>query len=403
MELRKYQQEAVEAIVKSIDVPGNDLASLPTGSGKSIIIAEAVSRIDKPTIIFQPTKEILEQNVSKMKMYVDEKDIGVFSASAGEKTIKKFTFATIGSVYKTPELFSDVGLIFIDEVHLVNHQEKNSMFSKFLRAVNKKVIGLSATLFRNTTDQRLIYGTWQKGTVDNITKMQLLHRMTPTFWNRVIYKIDPCDLIGEGFLCPISYENRTIIPVEQLELNKSGSDYNLEHFVDRVQNRNNQIVDTVLRCQEKYNSTLVFCSTVKHAIMLSARVPGSVAVAAETKPAEREDVITRFRSGELKTVFNVGVLTTGFDHPALDSIVLLRPTKSISLYYQIVGRGVRISPGKTHCTLLDFTGTASCLGSIESFRLLENEGDLDLQTSQGWWHNRVLHQWTFEIRRKKKY
>lgn len=73
---------------------------------------------------------------------------------------------------------------------------------------------------------------------------------------------------------------------------------------------------------------------------------GAKVITAKTKSEERDNIITGFKDGNIKIVFNVGVLTTGFDHPSLDCIILIRPTRSIGLYYQMIGRGVRIAEGK---------------------------------------------------------
>src|SRR4051812_26364974 len=105
IELRPYQKQAVEKILWSMKLAGNDLLCLPTGAGKSIVIAEVAARLDREILILQPTKEILEQNLSKLLNFVSPHDIGVYSASMNSKTIRKFTFATIGSVYKKPWLF----------------------------------------------------------------------------------------------------------------------------------------------------------------------------------------------------------------------------------------------------------------------------------------------------------
>ena len=132
-----------------MDLEGNDLLSLPTGSGKSIVIAEIANALNQDILILQPTKEILEQNKKKLMAYVDRKDIGVFSASMGEKEIRKYTFATIGSVYKVPERFAHFRLVLLDECHLLNPKATGSMFGRFLAGMNNpKVVGLTATPYR---------------------------------------------------------------------------------------------------------------------------------------------------------------------------------------------------------------------------------------------------------------
>ena len=115
----------------------------------------------KEVLILQPSKEILEQNMEKLKLYVPEDEIGVYSASAKRKDINKYTFATIQSIYKKPELFNHIGLVLVDECHQVNPKNAKGMFSSFLKKIGNPVtIGLTATPFRNipyTLEQIMVF------------------------------------------------------------------------------------------------------------------------------------------------------------------------------------------------------------------------------------------------------
>jgi DNA repair protein RadD len=151
---------------------------------------------------------------------------------------------------------------------------------------------------------------------------------------------------------------------------------------------------------------VVFCTSLKQAEDLSGMVPNSEWVSGETSDKERARIINGFKDGSIKTVFNVGVLTTGFDHPALDCIVLLRPTRSIALYYQMLGRGVRIAPGKTVCRVIDLTSTIKNLGKIETIKLISGKetesGKYELISETGSWHNRQLYEWVEPMNKFKK-
>jgi DNA repair protein RadD len=120
-------------------------------------------------------------------------------------------------------------------------------------------------------------------------------------------------------------------------------------------------------------------------------------VSAKTKPKERDRVINGFKDGSIKMVMNVGVLTTGFDHPKLDCIVLLRPTRSIGLYYQMVGRGLRKAEGKTSCAVVDMTDTVKKIGRVETIRVEKVDGKWELLTERGSWHAKELYR--FEIQK----
>jgi DNA repair protein RadD len=166
----------------------------------------------------------------------------------------------------------------------------------------------------------------------------------------------------------------------------------LEAYAQAVVGREAQIISTIAEAQRRYKSVLVFCATTEQARHLSSVIKGSAVVLAETRKDDRAKVVAGFKGGEIKTVFNVGCLTTGFDHPALDCIVLLRPTRSPGLYNQMLGRLTRPAEGKTHGTVIDLTGTCKALGRIESFELYQNDRGLwDLRTEKHpTWNNKVL-------------
>lgn len=151
--LRDYQQKASDAAVSFFNNKAkktNAIMVLPTGSGKSLIIADIAARLDGHTLVFQPSKEILEQNFKKLCSY-GILDCSIYSASFGRKEISRITFATIGSVINHPDLFSHFQSIIIDECHLVNPKE--GMYKKFLELLKCKVLGLTATPYRLSSSQ----------------------------------------------------------------------------------------------------------------------------------------------------------------------------------------------------------------------------------------------------------
>ena len=187
--LREYQTAALEKILwaKNANLEGNELIVIPTGGGKSLVIASLAHLLNEPILILQPSKEILEQNLGKLLQYVDRSDIGVYSASMNERTIGKFTFATIGSIYKKPELFRHFRLIIIDECHLVNPKSLGSMFTSFLREVGfPKVVGITATPYRMAQK----YFDFGQTTVRVATVTKLINRMKGFFWQRVLFNIN---------------------------------------------------------------------------------------------------------------------------------------------------------------------------------------------------------------------
>ena len=146
--LRDYQQQASDAAVSFFNnkaKKNNAIMVLPTGAGKSLVIADIAARLNGHTLVFQPSKEILEQNYLKLCSY-GVLDCSIYSASFGRKEISRITFATIGSVINHPELFQHFQNIIIDECHLVNPKE--GMYKSFLSILKCKVLGLTATPYR---------------------------------------------------------------------------------------------------------------------------------------------------------------------------------------------------------------------------------------------------------------
>lgn len=385
--LRPYQEEAVKKLLWSQQFPEADVCVLPTGAGKSLVIADMAHKLNQPVLILQPSKEILEQNVAKMKTYVEDSEIGIYSASAGRKDFGFFTFATIQSIYKKPSEFAHFRQVIIDECHAVNPKNLDGMFTTFLANIGSpKVVGFTATPYRQ--DQMYIRNEF--GGLETHTTTKIITRIKQRFWHRIMYNVNSEDLIRQGYLVPLKYLDKSIIHHSQIPTNISKSDFNLEAYEQKIESKFDEILEGIFFGQELGRSVLVFCSSVDQAKRLQSVVPDSKVVTAKTPKKERTDIIEGFRNRRTQTVFNVGVLTTGFDHPSLDCIILLRPTRSIGLYYQMLGRGVRPSEGKKFCWCLDMTGTVKALGRIETIKLVKCE-KWELESEKGSWHNKSLY------------
>lgn len=399
MELRKYQKDAIEKILWSMreNLEGNDLVVLPTGAGKSVVIANLIEGMDEPILILQPSKEILEQNYSKLLQYVDREKIGIYSASMKEKVVKQFTFATIQSIHRHPEEFKHFKLVIIDEAHLVNPKSLNGMYSSFLEAIgHPKCIGLTATPYRMDVS----YQREDNGQLWAYTTTKLINRMKGFFWKRILFNMSTQELIDMGYLCKLQYEDQNFIEHEEIPTNISRSEFNLEAFEKIASSKVVKIQFAVSYAQSVSKSVLIFCSSVKQAVDLSNKIEGASVVTAKTPAKERTRIIQAFKNHEIKTVLNVGVLTTGFDHPSLDCIILLRPTRSIGLYYQMIGRGLRIAEGKEFCRIIDMTSTVKNLGRVETIRL-EKQDKWELVSESGSWHNKPIFKFEMKPREKQ--
>lgn len=293
----------------------------------------------------------------------------------GQRSVRRYTFATIGSVYKNPALFAHFGLVLLDEAHGHNIKNTTGMYSSFFKEINKirakeklpeiKVIGLTATPYRNVQG----YHTDENGDLSASVTLKLINRMKPEFWKRILVNVGIGDLIRDGYLSKVEYENRSFMLHEDMKLNKWKSDFDLDNFAVKLGTRQQQVVECILDAQTRFKSILVFCPSVSQAEKYAKVIPMSAAVSAKTKDYDRARIGAMFKAGQIHTIFNMGVYTTGFDYPELECVILLRPTRSLALYMQMLGRVVRIAPGKRCGTVIDWTNTVEKLGRIETVEL----------------------------------
>ena len=384
---RIYQAKAADLGAQSLLTKDkNQMIVAPTGSGKSIIIGGICHRLDEPTLILQPSKEILEQNYSKALAYGMD-DIAMYSASVNKKDIAKYTYATIGSIYKSPQLFSHFKKIIIDECHVVDPRSfgkanKKAMYARFFQDLgNPRVLGLTASPYRlvnhlyKDPDTKDEYYTGQ---------LQVLNRIPPFFFKSFVFNITNQRLFDEGWLCPIEYQvsHDDTVDVDRWMLNSNGTDFDERKLEEFMTNHESivRVANIIMENRYRIKHNLVFCTSIRHATLLAeflAKAGLSVDVISHNDDKrERERKIRDFKEGRIVHLLNVGVLAIGFDFPALDCITLARPTFSLALYYQMVGRGIRIDPFNPHktCLVLDVTNNVLRMGRIETIRVTKEPG-----------------------------
>lgn len=406
--LRSYQREAVNKMKWALDLPGNDIITMPQGSGKTHVIAGFVEETNLPILILAPNKELLEQDLEKLKGVVDEDEIGVFSASMDEKTVKKYTLGTIQSVYKHPEKFQRFNVVIVDECHLTVIDNKSSMYMSLFKNIgNPKVFGMTATPYRQDTYYEYPGGwenyqgqPWQKRLIESVTTTKMINRYKEGFWRRMLHVVNTTDLLKEGYLSPIEYVDKSMVKHEQLKLNKSKSDFDISAF-DNLTKANYPIIAQFLQ-DLPHNSCIVYCSSVKQARALNALTPNSGVVTSRTNKKDREKTVLALKNGSLHILFNVSIFTLGFDYPSLQSIVFLRPTRSLNLYTQMIGRVSRIAPKKEKGTVYDLVGNVKSMGRLEDIYVVKlNSGwNVISPVKPTGWHNSPLYR--FRIHRQKR-
>lgn len=372
--LRDYQQASSDASVKFFQEKSkkNGLLVLPTGSGKSIVIADIASRLDSHVLVLQPSKEILAQNFAKLQSY-GIIDCSIYSASFNRKEISRITFATIGSIMANKESFNHFKYIIVDEAHVTN--PKGGMYKEFFDSADRKILGLTATPYR-LCSSRNQYG-------DPCCILKFLTRTRPRIFSEVIYQVDISTLLQRGYLSQMRYFDMTILPPANIKRNTTGMDFDEDDLRDhmRVVDLQTHLTNIVKRLQHPKDGVprkgiLVFTKFLEESEYLCSQIPGCEMVSGETPAKERDRILSDFKDGKIKVLTNCGVLTTGYDYPELDTIVIARPTMSLALYYQTVGRAIRPHPNKKCAWVVDLCGNIQRFGRVEDLHLSERSPGL---------------------------
>lgn len=359
--LRDYQQKALDDLYKWFDKnqTGNPCLVLPTGSGKSHIIAalvkDAVQNYSGTRVLMLThVKELIAQNAEKMREHWPNAPMGIYSASLNKRCLSEpITFAGIQSIVRRAKLLGHIDLIIVDEAHSINHGDAGN-YRKLINELKEinpdlRVVGLTASPYR------LGHG--------------MIHEGDDVIFDALIEPIQIETLIDKGYLAPLRSKH-TEFEIDVDGVKKRGGEFiagELERAVDTNDNNLAAVKETIRRASDR-KSWLVFCTGVAHAQHISALFESmgvtSACVTGDTHQQERADILQRFKAGEIRALTNMNVLTTGFDYPGIDCLVMLRPTMSPGLYLQMAGRGMRIAPEKDDCIVLDFAGNVKRHGPI---------------------------------------
>ena len=361
MELRPYQRASIDALYTYFATHnGNPLIVLPTGTGKSVCIAkfcrEAIeSWPDTRILMVTHVAELITQNYLTLIKLWNEAPAGIYSAGLNKRdTQSQILFCGIQSVHKRAYEIQRCDLVLIDEAHLVGRTD-TTMYRKFLddlKTINPalKVIGYSATPYRLDTG--------------------LLHEGEGRLFTDIAYEEPVLRMVEQGYLSEVrSKKTNTMIDVSGVHTR--GGDFiagELERAAMAGDTTMLAVNELVLLGAER-GSWLLFAAGIDHAVQIREAVRSHgiecEMVIGDTPKAERAAILSDFKRGTLRSIVNVGVLTTGFDAPGIDLIGMFNPTKSIGKYVQIVGRGTRLANGKADCLLLDFAGNVERHGPID--------------------------------------
>lgn len=366
--LRDYQTASIAALFDYWQAEaGNPLLVLPTGAGKSLVMASIMQQLldGWPTLriaCITHVRELISQNYSELVGIWPWAPAGIYSAGLGRRDSQaQILFAGIQSVAKKAAPVGHVDIVFIDECHLIGRSADTSYgtFIRDLRAINPdlKIVGLTATPYR-----------LDSGRLDEPDPRD---PDTAPLFDKVAYEVSIRDLIDAGHLSRL-VSKATATTLDVSGVHRRGGEFIAGELESAINTSEivTAAVDEIIRLAAGRRSWLAFCAGVAHAYAvrdeLRRRGIPSETIEGSMAPGDRDGIIAAFRAGKIRALTNANVLTTGFNVPQVDLLAMLRPTMSTSLYVQMVGRGSRNAPGKENCLVLDFAGNVARHGPVDA-------------------------------------
>jgi DNA repair protein RadD len=378
--LRDYQEEAVRKCLNAIaSGMKSPLISLPTGAGKSLVLAELSRRFrenGKKILILTHSRELVKQDHSALK------SLGVKASILTAGIGKDLSAVTVGTVQTSAskrnlERVRDYGfdILIVDEAHRVNLTRAGTIYSRIFSCIPIQ-IGLTATPYRHG-------------------KSALVGEGVPHAFQEIVHDVRIEELIEKDYLAPLLCKIPDTIDTQNIKKNQSTQDFETRSLSDAaialVDKHVPQAVHILKEMERR--KTLFFCVSQAHSRLVKAELEKygveSFFVSHETPKKERNEMLEHFRkSRDEIAMVNCEILTTGFDVPDLDSLVLFRPTLSKVLYTQMIGRGTRKSEGKADCLMLDYGGNILRFGlypdaysKLHAWKLCEGEDCMNFVTS----------------------
>ena len=350
MHLRDYQLTAIEKLRTTI-AQGRRKVILhsPCGSGKTVIAASiiALARSKGNAVLFLANRREL---IFQAKAILEQCGLtcGVIMAGEEPDLSNSLQIASMQTYVRRMALdeegqnpwFHQAQLIIADECH----STLAPTWQKILQAYDTVTIGLTATPCRGDG------------------------RGLGEYYQDIVSTVDVGGLIEQGYLVPVRYFVPTVPDLARIKT--VAGDYDkkeLGHRMDQAKLVGDIVGNWLKICPDR--QTIIFAVNVKHSVHIveSFLAVGIKAehVDARTPAEERKEILDRLKNGDTQVVSNVGILTEGFDFPAAGCIVLARPTKSLGLYLQMAGRGLRPYPGKANVCLIDHGGCVAEHGLVE--------------------------------------
>jgi DNA repair protein RadD len=370
MKLRDYQQAAVDAVVKYWERGGlHPLVEVPTGGGKSAILG-ALARVvvqdcGGRVVIATHRAELIDQDAAACRRVWPQAPVGIYSAALGQRRVSDITVCGVASVAKRADVLGRVDVLIVDEAHLIP-AEGDGQYQTLVRGLREanpalRIVGLTATPYRLSQG----YLTQNSGAL----------------FTSICYRVDVASLIAQGHLAPL-VTGAVGAQIDTDALAVRAGEFaarDLELAADVASVTEHVADDVAAALQAGRTSALLFGVGVAHAHHLAEAVRdrgvSCEVIVGETEQMVRQAIIGRFRRRELQAIASCDVLTTGFDAPVVDTLAVVRPTCSASLWVQMVGRGMRPAEGKSDCLVLDYGGNIARHGPVDDVRIKERKGE----------------------------
>lgn len=362
IELRDYQLAAVESLFTYWENNnGHPIVSAPMGAGKSIIIAAFIKEAlrlypETRIIVLSHVAKILTQDFHALHKLWPDAPMGMYSAGLNKRQMQaQILFGGIQSIFKKGYENRHTDIVIIDEAHLLSPNDE-TRYRTFLKALKDNNPYLKIAAFSGTP-YRLDSG-W-------------LHKGENALFTDICYDINILDLIKQGYLVePISKASE--IKIDFSDLHTRGGEYipaEMQATMDK-ESITKAAVKEIIEFGKDRKLWLIFSSGLSHSRHICEELTANgitcASIDGDTSEEDRTFLFKQAQDGKIKCLVNMNTLTTGVDIPEIDMVVLLRKTKSTSLYLQMIGRGLRLADGKQDCSVVDFCDNVTYHGCIDN-------------------------------------
>jgi superfamily II DNA or RNA helicase len=339
---RGYQRAAIEAVAERYAAGHRKLLlHLPTGAGKTVVGAMAIERL-RPvigggrTLFVAHRQEILDQTARVIGRQLPRAKVGIEQGARAEGRDAEVVIASVQSLLRRKEAFrpSEFGLIVCDECHHALAPSWAEIIDYFHTNRRGEALLLGMTATPRRTDGR----------------------SASHVFNDVAFEMSRAELQDLGYLVPMRYFG-VQAGLQLQNVSMTAGDFQVGSLSATMNTA--EVRALTLRAWQQLGAkkkTIAFCAGVTHATQLAADFEAALGVRAaviDARTSNREQLLQSFRSGQLRVLTNYGVLTEGFDDPAIECVLMARPTTSPLVYTQCIGRGLRPAHGKTDCTVID--------------------------------------------------